>query len=93
MATQLAPIASLVPSIIEVLMNQIALWISVRANDFSVEAAIISNTASFSILGLVFPNIMDGIFVSFTFFLGVYSAAVSPPGSPWLCLCKMLSKL
>ena len=33
----------IVPSVVEVLMNKIALWISIRANDWTVGSAIISS--------------------------------------------------
>ena len=36
---------SLVPSIVEVLMNNLALWISNRGNDWTAESAMISSNA------------------------------------------------
>ena len=41
---------SLVPSIVEVLMNKIALWISNRGNDWTAESAIIASNGLYGTL-------------------------------------------
>ena len=53
MAAQLANDLSCHPSIVEVLKNKIALWISNRANDWTAENAMIASNVGHKIWELV----------------------------------------
>ena len=47
-----------VPSIVEVSMNKLPLWINIRANDWTAERAIIANNAAQKLISLLYNSLL-----------------------------------